>query len=200
MRYDDCLSGLLLEAPGCPDAVAVRALRFTVVDWCRRTYHFTTGLTVTTADPLVAPALPAGPMVTFDIVDARVADKPIAVLPMNSLEVDDATVEDPVLIFAEPSTLYMMPTPAAPVSVDIIAAQCPSHDGEEFPDLLWSSNHEAIEHGAIARLLTMVGKPWSSPEGASFHGALYLADLTRYAGLYGRNRLSNARRLRVKPA
>lgn len=199
MRYDESLNRILSRAPGCPDEVAIEALRDACIEWCRSTYMLTTGMRVVSGSDLV-PDGPVGELTVIDVIEARAGELRLPVVPINDQRVDDATAEAPVISFAELSALTINPTPAAPLTVDLVAVVCPGADSVTFPALLWAKHREALVGGALARVLSDEGVPWSKPQQAAVQRAIFDREASIHSGLYGRNRLTAARRLRVQPA
>lgn len=200
VRYDACLNRILSRAPGCPDEVAIDALRDAAIEWCRGTYMLTTAQLVTSVGATLTPAPGAG-LEVIDVPSITVAGELVPVLPLNSTEVDLASVEMPACTFSGwPGALTIHPTPAANVSASVVIVTCPTADAEEMPDVLWSRHREALISGAVARVLADDGVPWAKPGLAGAMRIRFDEELAKHAGLYGRNRFTTARRLRVKPA
>lgn len=200
MRYDACLTRILSRAPGCPDEVAIDALRDTVIEWCRGTYMLTAEQSVASVGAALTPVPGAG-LEVVDVSSITVAGEPVPILPLNSKEVALADADHLVCTFGGwPGALTIRPTPAANVSASVVVVTCPTADSEVMPDIVWSRHREALISGAVARVLADDGVPWAKPALAGAMRIRFDAELSKHAGLYGRNRFTTARRLRVKPA
>lgn len=200
MLYVDAVDPVLARAEGCPSGIAVDALRNTAIEFCTKTYCMTTGAQVTATAGGVQIPLDFAAMWIVAIIDARISGEQIPVVPMNDPKIEDATDEYPVLLFAEPSGLFLLPEPSVGVPIDLMVAVAPGFLSTEAPDLLWQRHSECMLHGALSRLLAEPGKPWSSPQLATWHRSMFDAEMSRQASLYGRNRYTNAHALRTLPA
>ena len=130
----------------------------------------------------------------------RINGEPVPVVAMNDPCIEEATSEYPVLLFAEPSGLFLLPEPTVGVPIDLMLAVAPGFLSTEAPDLLWQRHSEAMLHGALSRLLAEPGKVWSNPQFAGYCRQMFDAEITKQAALYGRNRITNAQWLRSRPA
>lgn len=198
MLYEDMvLRGVLSKVKGCPSIEAEDQLRHAVREWCQKTRCLVQPARVITSDfgdPMAMDSL-----YVVDVVDAEIDGEPIDVLAMNDPRIRDATDTCPVLVFADPGELQMVPDPAQPVTVDLLLALCPGPDSTEAPDVLWQRYSEQLIHGALARLLADDGSTWAKPGKAIYHEQQWRTAITKQAGLSGRNRLQNAQRLRSTP-
>jgi hypothetical protein len=201
MQYRDMVAGLLAQAEGCPEIEAVRCMRNACIEWCRETYSLTSGSVLLTGQGggVPAPVVMTG-LYIVDVVSIRIAGEPVDWVQMNSERTRDATATEPVVVGADPASLQVVPAPTAPTLVDLLIAVAPGPASEEVPDVLWLHHHEALEHGALARLLALPKKPWTDPATATWHGVQFQEAMTKAAALNGRNRFTQAQRLRVKPA
>lgn len=197
VRYDACLNRILSRTPGCPDEVALDALRDTVIEWCRGTYMLTAAQSVTSAGATLTPVPGAG-LEVIDVASIMVAGELVPVLPLNSVEIDLTPLA--CTFSGWPGALTIHPAPIANLSASMVIVACPTSDAEEMPDIVWSRHREALISGAVARVLTDDGVPWAKPGLAAAMRARFDDELSKHAGLYGRNRFTTARRLRVKPA
>lgn len=200
MRYDACLNRILSRAPGCPDEVAIDALRDTVIEWCRGTYMLTAEQSVASAGAVLT-LTPGAGLEVIDVSSITVAGEPVPILPLNSEEIALAAADHLVCTFGGwPGALTIHPAPASAVTAAIVIVSCPTADAETMPDIVWSRHREALIAGAVARVLADDGVPWAKPGLAGAMRARLDDELAKHAGLYGRNRFTTARRLRVKPA
>jgi hypothetical protein len=200
MRYDACLARILSRAPGCPDEVAIDGLRDAAVEWCRGTYMLLATQQVTSFGASLVFSPGAGLQV-IDIVGLKLAGKDAQVLPRGSDAIEMADADSPVCTFdGWPDALNIVPAPAASLTASAGVVYCPTYESEEMPDVAWSRHKEALIDGALARVLADEGTPWFKPQLAGVMRARFDSEMQKHAALYGRNRQTNARRLRVKPA
>lgn len=200
MNYTDAIGGILIEAKGCPEDLAVRVLRQSVIKWCQDTYCMVNPATiVTTADDPGLLVVDTSQITVLDIIDAVFNGEPIDVLGINDERARLATESYPALVFNDPSQAEMVPTPTAPTEVDLLLAVAPGRTSDEFPDFIWQTYSEPIEHGALSRLLAVPGRPWSNPAVATYHSANYERAAMKAAAFIGKKRTHRGQRLRVKP-
>ena len=198
MLYEDMvLRGVLSKVKGCPAIEAEDQMRNAVREWCKETRCLTVPASVITSE-LSAP-IQHGDMYVVEVVDAEIAGKPIDVLAMNDPLIACATTDKPALVFSDHGDLQMVPTPVAPVTVDLLLSIAPGPDSTEAPDVLWQRFKEELLHGALYRLLAQDGEVWAKPAKAAWHLAQWTSAMTTQAGLSGKNRVQNAQRLRVIP-
>lgn len=196
-RYDACLGRILSRAPGCPDEIAIDALRDACVEFSKRTYALTTGLQTAS---LQAAVLVEDGLDVVDVLSAKIDGSDVDVLPVNDPRIDMATLDEPVIVFVDINRLHIAPQPPAPVVVDLLLVVAPSADGHEFPDVLWRDYRETLIKGAVARVLMDEGTPWVKPQLSAVMRQGFESEMSTAAWLIGRNRQTVARRLRVKPA
>lgn len=198
MRYQDMLRGVLSKARGCPEVEAIEQMRYACIEFCTKTRCLTNAAQITTAASRFQPVN----LETFwpvDVVDARIDGETVPVLAANDEAVADASAEDPVIVFADPSLMYVLPAPTQPVTVELLLVVAPGQASVDVPDLLWQRHGEALTNGALGRLLAQEGTPWFKAASAQGYGLLFQQAITREAALSGKNRITRARRLRVKP-
>ena len=200
MLYTDAIDPVLTRAEGCPLGFGVDALRNAAIEFCTKTQCMTTGAQVTATAGGVQIPLDLTTMWIVSIIDARINGEPVPVVAMNDPCIEEATSEYPVLLFAEPSGLFLLPEPTIGVPIDLMLAVAPGFLSTEAPDLLWQRHSEAMLHGALSRLLAEPGKVWSNPQFAGYCRQMFDAEITKQAALYGRNRITNAQWLRSRPA
>ena len=75
MDYVDMVGLVLPKVRGCPEAVAVNAMRETCVEWCTDTFALVTGITATSAAGEAE--LSMGEEIVLDIIDARIDGTPM---------------------------------------------------------------------------------------------------------------------------
>jgi hypothetical protein len=191
--YRDHVAPVLAHFEGCPEELAVDALRNSMIEFCRKTYGWQTGIVIPSDEP-------TSPMATtvnvIDICDARIEGATVEVLPMN---VDSECCADYTIRFVDPNTVELEPTPSPPVDVEFLIIVVPTPWSDEGPDHIWNEYHEALRAGAIARLHMGAGS-WASPNRATPYAGMFGAAMRDAEIQYARNRRNRGRRLRVTPA
>lgn len=199
MKYEDMVAGVLVRVKGCPESEAIDAIRNACIEFCQQTYCLVSGaVVVSSAGQLTATAF--GDMFIVDVIDARIDGRPIDVVPMNSDRVATASDTDPVIVFADPSVLQLVPAPSAPVDVDLMVVLAPGQTSTEVPDVLWQRYAEWLKHGALARLMAEPEKGWTNERTSEYHDRKFQDAITKQSNLSGKNRIHRAQRLRVQPA
>lgn len=198
----DMVQGTVLaRAKGCPEDEAVDAMRNACIEFCEKTYFLTDGSTVQVTNEDI-PDLELSAQV-IDIIEARIEgeDEPLPVYPMNDPRIDELDDDESCVVFADPGSPQLIPTPEAgsPVTLELLLAIAPGPTATEVPDILWLRNSEALKDGALGRLLAIPGEAWSNDAKAAYHLGRFEAAITRVAAQSGRNRITTSRRLRVKP-
>lgn len=200
--------GVLARAKGCPEVEAVAALRDACMEFCTKTYALTTAVKHVLSGPVANPQQFDTQVV--DVVEARVAGKPVFVTFANDPQVDvieggavlylDGNAYEYALTFQDPSYMTLTPAPTAdaPVTLDLLLVIAPGPTATSVHDVLWLRHSEAIKSGALARLLAE--GPWSNLPSAAYHGARFQAAVAAASADYSQNRRKTARRLRVRPA
>jgi hypothetical protein len=197
---------LLARCEGCPKGFAIEAMRDAAIEFCRETAIHTTWV----QSVIDGTQVPRFDMVeqVFNIVDARnndpLADYPeIRVLGINDHdEVDELQTGEYAIQFVDPNniTVTPAPTPEAPLTVNLLLSIGPGPDATDLHEDLWRAHHEALRHGALARLYAELGKPWANPDAAGYRRGMFEAAIRKTAALVGRNRKQRAQRLRVTPS
>lgn len=188
------LGTILAEFEGCPEIVAVDALRNAFIEFCRESYGWQGSVNVMSD----ASALPSSnDMNVIDIVDARIADKRIAVTFMNADE-GEYDCADYVIRFADPNHFELEPAPTTPVEIKLTIIAAPLPSATLVPDHIWHEWHEALRHGAIGRIHESA-KPWADAQKAGAHLGKFSRAVGDASIRYARNRRNHGRRLRVRP-
>jgi hypothetical protein len=201
MLFKDVIGPTLALAEGCPQAVAVDALRNATIEFCTRTRWVTLGqqLTLTGAE---VPEFDLTQQVV-DIVDAEIDGEPVDIVHLNDGEtVRNLGPGEYALRFADPNFAELTPAPtvAQPVVIDLLLAVAPGPEAADLSVDLWRRWSEALKHGALYRLYAMPSKPWSAPNAVAYHQTEFERAITRASAAAGVNRSQRGRRLRVKPA
>lgn len=177
MNLTEFLPDIYLEAPGCPELVALNALRHTLRDFCERTHAWQETLDA------IAP-LEGFPSYDMDappdsevavILSATYAGRPVPVTTAREMDfhatdwrnVSGGSVS---AIIPGVSSIRVYPVPVADDEDTIVirAALRPTHSATTCGDVLdgW---REGIAAGALARLKKIPNKPWSDREAVSVY-------------------------------
>lgn len=198
MKYVDAVSRVLLRAKGCTEDNAAEALRDACIRWCKETYCLVNPLEVTSSE--AAPevlAIDLSDTWVVAIIDARIDGREVSVLSANDPDVARANGYDPVIVFADPSAPVIVPAPSAPTTVELQVAVAPGQESDEFPEVLWQRYRKELEHGAIGDVLMQAGAKWVNPQLGAYHLGEFQRAIKAEAALIGRNRVTNAQRLRT---
>ena len=87
--------------------------------------------------------------------------------------------------------------PRSARTLEYIATWMPSLSAKGMPEPILDRWSDAIAHGAVARLMEMPGKTWTSPEGSAYHDREYRAGIQ--AALNEDARQGTDQALTVKP-
>jgi len=135
-----------------------------------------------------------------DILDGWVDGEPILVTYLNDPDLKRLGYNEYAVTFDDPSELNL--TPAAsftqPVEVEFLAAVAPSQTSSEAPDVLWMRHGEALRLGALSRVLATPGVAWENQAAADRYDNRYDELVAEAEQQAGRNRVNNARILRVR--
>jgi len=204
MRFDDTemQRRVMARAKGCPLEEVVDALRDAAIEWCSETYCLTNGTQIISEPESTDPVtLEMDDFVVLDIIGAQIDGKSVPVVPADDERVADADAENPVIVYAgDVSGAIVVPTPEAPLAVDLLIAVTLGPAAEEVPDVVWQRHYRALTDGAIAVVREQPDRPWSNLDDAALHRAKFVDAITAAAAFYGKNRITQAQRLRVKPA
>lgn len=198
MLIVDAINKVAGKVPGCSELEIVSAYRYALIDFCIRTRCMTSWVTTTTND-LISPVITSDQQ-TVDILDALLDDQEIACAYMNDRAVTAATHEAPVLTWSNPNVPQVVPQPLVSKDLQLLLVFAPGPTATEIEDTIWMRYGEAIDHGALARLLLEPGRPYSNPQVGAFHGQQFDDAITKAAALLGSRVRTVARRLRVTPA
>jgi hypothetical protein len=182
MNLSTFLPDIYLEAPGCPESVALNALRHAMREFCERTRAWQEDLddiSVISGQPSYDIDVPVDAelvMVLSGRYDGSQFDKIYTPEEMDRVLVtwrsDTGTGVD--YLIQDWNTLYVSPIPTADDSepVSLRAALKPTLSATTCGDILdqW---REGLSSGAIARLKMITGKPWSDPQGAVYHASQF---------------------------
>ncbi len=197
MNFRDVVGPILAEFEGCPEALAVDALRNAFIDFCKGTYGWQTGVRVMSDATVTANT----EVHVIDIVDARIEGASVCITFANADDNDvDPSSVDYVIRFADPNAFEITPAPATPVEIALMVIAAPLPTATSGPDHIWNGWHEALRAGAIGRLHMTPAKPWAIPGSAAGYLSMFERAKRDAAITYSRNRRNRGRVLRVRPA
>ena len=131
----------------CPTAVQQQMLREVVFDFCARTHAWRETISVTTeADEDTYTLTPTGVGAIAHVRDVRLDDVPI------NAEWDES------------SELELSVTPDDDQTLTVDSALLPTVATTTLPDAFLARWGQALAHGALGRLKSMQGKPWSGAD------------------------------------
>lgn len=190
--YDTFFPDVLLDVPGCPPEVAIRAIRNTVIEFCEKTL-----INQVTQDPISLRAgltdydldAPAGyrvqkvmrawylgselaPVAPDDIPSPDVYNPNIAGYTPSKSTISGYTQKD-----SESVSFMPIPNQDAPQSITMRVALVPLRDSTKFDDFLYEQWGEYIACGAKARLMLTPGKPYSNQNTAAYNQARFMSGL-----------------------
>lgn len=182
------LSRLNPLVPGCPEPVALQALRDTAIDFCERTHlvqHVTDPMPVIPEQPEYDVDLPSDTTVAR-ILAVWYGDSRLELAPAQTVTAVGAYViggrSRPTAAYVTvPNTvrLYPVPGPEADESLVIKVATKPTRKAASVSAMLLDDWAEVIVHGALARLAVQPGTSYSNAELAIFGMNSYGAGVSR---------------------
>lgn len=189
MLVSDMLTGVLAEAPECPDAEASRLVIEAAIELCEKSNAWN--------EVQESPILLVDTVHTYD-VDVPDGAKLVAVmgvtLPARALTMANmarlsrelpswptSTSPEPLYFNSASAagTFRVYPTPlnAGGLPMTIRASYAPLRSATEMDDDFASLYLDLITHGALSRLMAQPRKPWSNPQLAAFHGQKFEAGI-----------------------
>lgn len=211
--YEDFLSRVLIEVPGCPEITAIQAVRDCCIEFCEKSLILTrdhdpvtvkTGVVDYDLEPpsgyLVVKVMQAWldhnklePMAPDVVRDAAVYNRLFSSYqaaqstPLRYLQKDERTI-----------SVWPVPDKNFNNGLTMRVAIKPTRSSSNVEDVLFEDYAEPIASGAVARLMSSVGKAYSSAQGAVFHKALFTQGLNvaRQRASHGHVRSNLAVRMR----
>ena len=183
--YDTTLISVLnrdvtLYVPGAPIFEVEYQLKQAVRDFCRITQVWqqrNTEILTTVADQEEYDAgLPVGTELVA-VISAYLADGTEVDVELPGEAEDQMPSESDTewkIGLAGTDTVRLIPLPSvADVVVTGTVAFAPNEDTENLPTVIYKRWRTPIAHGAIAKLMTQVGKPWSNPSQSVYHQGMF---------------------------
>lgn len=201
MPYTDYLPEILPKVKGCPEQVAVNAVRNALIELCQRapvwrydhpalssvigtgSYSFTppTGAEVVKILQAWYEGVPLTPA-TEDELHVLYADYRTADGTPEFHTQDDETA---VILVPRPTTVVVG-------AIKMIVQLKPTIASTDADARLYNRYREQIGHGALARLYDMDGESWANPDKADRNLTLFNADIVSASSAaqqnYGRSR------------
>ena len=205
VTFDVFLPEVMLEVDGVPSPVALNAVRNACFDFCRDSQYWTSVQTAvayalgTASYALTAPT-------DTQIIGVRdcVLDGKKTVYPWTLDEVKAArpnwqtysgNVEGFVTVDPDTVTFVAVPDAAGTFVPTVILA--PTRAATTVDAKLYNLHLETIKYGALWKLKSQVGKPWSDPAGAKENESLFLMGVN--AATIDRQRTNSSAASRAAP-
>ena len=156
---------------GCPYPIAEHALRLAAIELCQRSLCWGAVQTTTgTTSPITL--IPPAESVITDVL--RVTWDDLALSAITQSQADDTLAEQATGTpegYYRPSrtSLALIPAPASSGSAVISLALAPTDTASTIPSFLATEGRDALEHGALHRLLRVPNRPWTQIELSAWH-------------------------------
>ena len=185
--WSEWTSDVAIDVPGCPSPTIEQAVKQTAIDFLERTHWLQR-----TAAPIditggagsrafASPVIATGETV-LAILKAWHFDNEIDVYGPSDVEDEwpdwkTRTGDPECIVMERKDGYYVVPAPVATQSaalrLKVAVGLLDTATGvDDAVRVFW---RDAIGSGAKARLMFMAGKPWSSPDYAGTHQAVYMA-------------------------
>lgn len=193
--YDEFLSWVLPDVPGCPEISAINAIRDATIEFCEKTLihqvdHDPVTVIANIADyDLETPV--TGTRV-FKVMRAWYKGQQLHPLAPDMVRdpsiynqlIGDYTIQKSTpknFIQKDPSSISLLPIPDQTLAsaVTMRVALAPLRSSSSCADFLYENWVEGISDGAVARLKGMAGRPFSNPEAAISHQRRFLMEVNR---------------------
>lgn len=212
--YDDFLSRVLPEVPGCPELVAIQAIRDTAIQFCKESLihqvnHDPIGTVAKKADyDLESPVeqtrvykimslwfggnklTPASPDMVVDptVYAQNIGGKTTTYsTPQFYTQKDDVTV-----------TLTPIPDQTVARSITMRVALVPTRDSSSCEDFLYEDWVEPIAFGAVARLMQVPGKAYTNPQASTLYQGRFIVGLNAARQQASRGRVRGDLRVKMR--
>lgn len=177
IALDAFLPQILVRAQGCPEPIALDAIRQAAIEFCERTrlWRYTDTVTFDGNTEVATPDY----SVLVEIEQARMDGRALTPVSMNYLndvypDQDWEALEAgfPKYITQKSDGAFMI-VPAVTGQLKMTLILKPSNDAEELPDFLDQEYRRVIVDGALAEIMMIMNQPYSSPDLASVHSARF---------------------------
>lgn len=182
--FEDYLSRVRQDAPGCPESVMIDAVRDAAIELCERAHIWRETLaainTIIGTDRYTLTPATANTNVVLP-VSVLYKDKPLEGKSEEELDATDygwrtADNGQPTAFINDPGGILWLnrkPEEAITGGLVVRVSLKPTQTATAAADFLYQDHLEAIAHGAKRRLMETVGKKWSNADGSRFHGAKF---------------------------
>lgn len=174
MKYTAFVPDVTVQLPADPSSLVVEnAIKNAAIELCRSSWvwrEYAAATTVTAGEPRVDIELPASAdlvavlTVTLDglLLDPESGDRLDSMYPRWATD----TGTPKRFTQTDRSAIILSPVPDAtyPDSLVIYYALSPTRIATSLPDWIANEYWESIVSGALARLMTMPGRPWTNKE------------------------------------
>lgn len=166
------------ECPRAPDDQIKLKIRSAVMDFCERTRRYkydVAPISIVAAQHTYGVAVPSE-RIMVDVLSAFV--NKIEIYPRSTRQLDEElrewrTATGAAVYYYVPDQnqirIVRIPTEAIANGLELTVALKPARISEDCPDWILEDHAETIAHGALARLFSMRGVPWSDPQMAGAH-------------------------------
>lgn len=200
--YTTFLPEVMPAVPGCPDLVAVDAIRKAAIDLCERGWilHYTHPAISAVAGTATYGFVPPANRVVCRVLQAWYNDigmTPRTIDQLNEMYKNWTTESGTPTYFVQddPTAMTIVPMPSADLAgaIKLRVALKPTQDSTEVDDFVYQNHLVTVGLGAKARLLMMDDKSWSNPKKAAFYQQQFDAkvDMARYRAQTGYGRAAN---------
>lgn len=175
---------------GCPDPVAEAQVRLSIAEFCRRTHVWRQELTmsITSGEPRYDPVSVCnrqfvavkGASVSGQDINPFIPEEMDA--RHSSWRSQSGTVSGYYLEGPSIVRLYRIPDAAVANGLVIRAAVAPKATDTDVDDFIFEQYNEDIAHGAIARIMSMKGKPWTDKQDALKYQGYFQSAVDRAIG------------------
>lgn len=185
IALDAFLPQILVRAQGCPEPIALDAIRQAAIEFCSSTrlWRYTDTFAFTGNSEIATPDY----SVLMEIENARMDGRALTPVSINYLndaypdqdwETLDASF--PKYITQKSDGSFMV-VPAVEGQLKMTLILKPSNDAEELPDFIDNEYRRVITDGALAEIMMIANQPYSNPDLASVHSARFQQSLDSLA-------------------
>lgn len=188
MNFSDLVADVLIEAPGCPEPIAISTLRRTAIKFCRESHVWV---------EQINDLYPVNDVTKYKVTPPDDTQ----IIAIASMVHHKGESEFKVKYWPLVNPLGYLSFPAVPeldqgpIRIKVVLA--PTNTANEMPDAIGEDYREGLIHGAVAKLVMMPGKDWSNPQMAAYHQSLY--DEQKREAKFRRNNGNTEVNLRVSP-
>ena len=183
---------VLPSAPGCPQNVALNAIKNSVIEFCMRSRawkEYPALVSVDGSDSYSIPLSTAYPNTSAVRVERAWYDgKELTVITedqandrFNSSDWQTKEGIPDSLLQLDPENIRLVPSPqdAATDVLKLLVSYKPSRAATDVRDFIWERYLDVITSGALYRLMLIPRKPWSDPSMGMAHKSMYDAGIAK---------------------